>query len=171
MAFFKNLFGGNRSSDKLTFHSGAQFVGAALLIQYFPEDRPFVTDDELHRLTAGFDPKLRNMVQLWIVLYVTLLKMLATNKFGDEFGREVMAAVYGRIAANEDRIPGIDAVGDGIKYWFKEMDAGAKDDSKCPTVVGGQTMPLFYLLGIRHRNDGSQQKPLHVWFSAPPVDL
>src|SRR3954467_7318114 len=23
----------------------------------------------------------------------------------------------------------------------------------------------------RHRNDGSQQKPLHVWFSAPPFDL
>jgi hypothetical protein len=150
LAFFKNLFGGKNEPDKSPFHSGAQYVGAALLIQYFPKDRPLITDDDLRRLTARFDAKLRKSVELWIVLYVTwLLKVLAAHKFGEEFGRDVMAAVYGRIAANEDRVPGIDSIADGIKYWFKEMDDGANDAVKNPTIVAGVTLPFFYLLGIR----------------------
>jgi hypothetical protein len=165
LAFFKKLFGGNSAPEpkpeRSCFHSGAEFVGAVLLIQFFPEDRPLITDAELRRMTADFDAKFRKTVELWIVLYVTwLMKLLAAQKFGDEFARSVMAAVYGRIAANEDRVPGIDAVGDGIKYWFKEMDEGANDAVKKPTIVAGEPLPFFYLMGIRFlaRDTGS---PFH----------
>jgi hypothetical protein len=161
LAFFKNLFGGNRAPEpkpeRSGFHSGAEFVGAALLIQFFPEDRPLITDAELRKMTAGFDPEFRKTVELWIVFYVTwLLKMLAARQFGEDFARSVMAAVYGRIAANEDRLPGIDAIGEGIKYWFKQMDEGANDAVKNPTVVAGEPLPFFYLMGLRFlARDGS----------------
>ena len=140
------------------FHSAAEFVGAALLIQFLPEDRPLITDAELRRMTAGFDAKFRKTVELWIVLYVTwLMKVLAAQKFGDEFARSVMAAVYGRIAANEDRVPGIDSIGETIKYWFKQMDEGANDAVKNPTIVAGEPLPFFYLMGLRFlaRDSGS----------------
>ncbi len=92
------------------------------------------------------------------MLWVTwLVKLHAAEKFGDEFARNVMAAVYGRLAANEDRVPEIENVGEGIKYWFKEMEAGAVDEAENPTVVAGHQIPIYYFIGLRflYRDSGS----------------
>jgi hypothetical protein len=151
MGLFGNLFARKPptvDADTAIWKSGAQFLGAVLLIQFFAEDRPF-SDDELQGLLKGVNPTLRKSTELWTTFYVTwLFLLLAKAKYGEKFGRDVMSEVYGRIATNEDRLPGIDAIADGIKYWFRELDEGAQDAFKNPTVIGGITLPLDYLFAL-----------------------
>src|SRR6266404_7948111 len=51
----------------------------------------------------------------------------------------------------------LEAIGEGIKYWFKEMEEGATDEVENPTVLAGQPIPICYLIGLRFlaRDSGS----------------
>jgi hypothetical protein len=117
MAFFGNLFrrkeptasSGDTWKDT-PWPDGPSFLGAALLLQFIPEDRQVLTDLELANLTAPFAPGMRKLVELWIVVYVTwLMRILVDCKIDDDFSDDMMAAAYGRIATNEDRLPGIES--------------------------------------------------------------
>jgi hypothetical protein len=93
MAFFGNLFrrkeptasSGDTWKDT-PWPDGPSFLGAALLLQFIPEDRQVLTDLELANLTAPFAPGMRKLVELWIVVYVTwLMRILVDCKIDDDF--------------------------------------------------------------------------------------
>jgi hypothetical protein len=152
MGVFGNLFGKEEpaSRDKAGFKDGPSFVGGVLLYQFFPGNRPLLTDQKIATLTHEFDPKLRKLVELWLVIYVTwLLRLLAKSKFDEDYARSMMAEVYGRIGTNEDRLPGIADLAQGIKYWFRELDEGVQHAIKNPMKVGGVDLPVVYMLAIR----------------------
>jgi hypothetical protein len=157
MTFLGNLFGrkeptapsGEVWKDEPS-KDGPSFLGAALLLQFFPEDRPFLTDHELARLTTSFSTGVRKLAELWIVVYVTwLMKLLVNCKLDEDFADEVMAAVYARITTDEDRLPGIELIADGIKYWFKELDDGVREAITNPMTVGGEKLAAVHMLAIR----------------------
>src|SRR3954447_3830448 len=130
MAFFGNLFGRKEPATRVgeVWVDAPSFLGAQLLLQFVPEDRPLLTDQELADLTTPFSTEMRTLAELWIVMYVTwLMRLLVSAKFDEDVSDEMMASVYGRIATNQDRLPGIQSIADGIKYWFKELDEGVRD--------------------------------------------
>jgi hypothetical protein len=168
MAFFGNLFrrkeptasSGDTWKDT-PWPDGPSFLGAALLLQFIPEDRQVLTDLELANLTAPFAPGMRKLVELWIVVYVTwLMRILVDCKIDDDFSDDMMAAAYGRIATNEDRLPGIESIADGIKYWFKELDDGVRDAITNPRKVGGGKLAAVHRLAIRFLTRDSSS-PFH----------
>jgi hypothetical protein len=168
MAFFGNLFGrkeptapnGEAWKDEPS-KDGPSFLGAALLLQFFPEDRPFLTDQELASLTRSFSTGVRKLAELWIVMYVTwLMQLLVNSKLGEDFSDDMMAAVYGRIATDGDRLPGIELIADGIKYWFKELDDGVREAITNPIKVRGEKLAAVHMLAIRFLTRDSSS-PFH----------
>jgi hypothetical protein len=121
-----------------------------LLLQFFPEDRPFLTDQELANLTTSFSTGVRKLAELWIVFYVTwLMQLLVNSKLGEDFSDDMMSAVYRRIATDEDRLPGIELIADGIKYWFKELDDGVREAITNPIKVRGEKLAAVHILAMR----------------------
>jgi hypothetical protein len=126
------------------------FLGAALLLQFIPEERGLLTDQELADLTAPFSPEIRKLAALWIVVYVTwLMRLLVNCKFDEDYADRMMAAVYERIATNETRLPGIESIADGIKYWFRELDDGVRDAIKDPMTARGGKLAAVHALAVR----------------------
>jgi hypothetical protein len=178
MAFFGNLFGRKEptapsgepwkdgtSEDEFSedeaSKDGPSVLGAALLLQFFPEDRPFLTDQELASLTTSFSTGVRKLAELWIVFYVTwLMQLLVNSKLGEDFSDDMMTAVYRRIATDEDRLPGIELIADGIKYWFKELDDGVREAITNPVKVRGEKLAAVHVLAMRFLTRDSSS-PFH----------
>jgi hypothetical protein len=132
------------------FNGGPELVGGLLLYQFFRGNRPLVTDQELESLCRPFARSARNHVEIWLVtVSAWLLKLLAAARYGEDFGRKVMAAVYGRLAANEDRLPEAASLAQGIKYWFKELDDSVQDAMRNPIVIKGETLPISMHFALR----------------------
>jgi hypothetical protein len=151
MAFFGNLFGRKEPATRVgeVWVDAPSFLGAQLLLQFVPEDRPLLTDQELADLTTPFSTEMRTLAELWIVMYVTwLMRLLVSAKFDEDVSDEMMASVYGRIATNQDRLPGIESIADGIKYWFKELDEGVRDAIRSPMQVAGEELAAVHMLAI-----------------------
>ncbi len=135
----------NVHSETSAFHSGPELVGSTLLFQFLSDDGPLVSSNELEGFSAPFDPTMRACVQSWQQLFAAwLLKLLADAKFGPEFGRRAMASAYGRLAANEDRVPEGAGLASSIKYWFNEMDKASQDAAKNPIRVKGELLPISW---------------------------
>jgi hypothetical protein len=152
MAFLANLFGRREAtaSHGGVWKEGPSFLGAALLLQFIPEERALLTDQELADLTTPFSPEMRRLAELWIVVYVTwLMRLLVSCKFDEDYADEMMAAVYERIATNENRLPGIESIADGIRYWFRELDDGVRDAINNPMTAGGGKLAAVHALAIR----------------------
>jgi hypothetical protein len=173
MAFFGNLFGrkeptapsGEAWKDEPAEDEppkdDASVLAAALLLQFFPGDRPFLADQELTSLTTSFSSGMRKLAELWIVFYVTwLMQLLVNSKLGEEFSDEMMTAVYRRIATNEDRLPGIELIADGIKYWFKELDDGVREAITNPIRMRGEKVAAVHMLAMRFLTRDSSS-PFH----------
>ena len=168
MAFFGNLFGRKEPTassggawQDAPWEDGPSFLGAALLLQFIPEDRQLLTDHEIASLTTPFSPEMRKLVELWIVMYVTwLMGLLVKSRCGEDFSDDMMAAAYGRIATNEDRLPGIELIADGIKYWFNELDDGVRDAITNPMRAGGGKLAAVHRLAIRFLTRDSSS-PFH----------
>ncbi|MGO9847001.1 MAG: hypothetical protein ACLPKT_10485 [Methylocella sp.] len=149
MSIFGNLFG-KKLSPKLTsnvdgFKSTAQFLGAILLWQLISNDRILCTEESLTSAAQQIPPQHRNLVKVWENFYVTwLFRVHVKQKFGDDVSRDMMAAVYGRIATNEDRVPGIEIISDAIKYWFKLLDDALEHEMANPAVINDQRLPFAY---------------------------
>lgn len=149
MSVFGNLFG-KKSSPKLTtnvdgFKSTTEFLGGILLWQFISNDRILCTEESLATAAQHVSPQYRKLVHLWENLYVTwLYRVHVKQKFGDDVSRDMMAAVYGRIATNEDRVPGIESISDGIKYWFKQLDETLEQEMANPSVINGASVPFAY---------------------------
>jgi hypothetical protein len=162
MSIFGNLFG-KKPSPKLTsnvdgFKSAAQFLGAILLWQLISNDRILCTEESLTSAAQKILPRHRNLVKVWENFYVTwLFRIHVKQIFGDDVSRDMMAAVYGRVATNEDRIPGIEVISDGIKFWFKQLDDALEQEMDNPGVINGQRVPFAYPAAMNFimRDDGS----------------
>jgi hypothetical protein len=144
LGLIKSLFGrgASASNPERAFNSGPEFVGAVLLYQFFPESRPLVSDDELETLCRPFIEPMRNHVHLWLITYSAwILKIKADAQYGRDFGRAVMAAVYGRLAANEDRVPQGAGLAEWIKLWFKEFENRFQDADENPMDVERRVVP------------------------------
>lgn len=74
-------------------------------------------------------------------------RLAAQQRFGDEFGREMMAAVYRLIAANE--VPGFEPLAQVFKYWFSELDDQLQDATANPSIIDGELVPFACLAGLR----------------------
>jgi hypothetical protein len=151
MAFFGSLFGRKEPSvpSGEVWVDAPSFLGARLLMQFVPEDRPLLTDQELASLTTPFSPEMRTLAELWIVMYVTwLMRLLVSSKLDEDVSDEMMASVYGRIATNQDRLPGIESIADGIKYWFRELDDGVRDAIRHPIKIDGEELAAVHMLAI-----------------------
>ena len=132
-------------SQSPAFHSGPELVGSILLFQFLSDEGPLVSSDELKRFSVPFDVAMRTCVQSWQQLFAAwLLKLLADAKFGQEFGRRVMASAYGRLASNEDRAPEGAGLASSIKYWFNEMDNASQYAAKNPVRVEEQLLPISW---------------------------
>ena len=179
MALFGNLFGRkepaapsgepwkdgpseDETAEDEAAKDGPSVLGGALLLQFFPEDRPFLTDQELASLTTSFSSTgVRKLAELWIVFYVTwLMQLLVNSKLGAEFSDDMMAAVYARITTNEDRLPGIELIADGIKYWFRELDDGVREAITNPIQVRGEKLAAVHMLAMRFLTRDSSS-PFH----------
>jgi len=155
MSFFGKLFGRkpqNESDprvDVTVWKTGPAFVGAVLFSQFMRGDRVLVSDKEVQNIVNKTRAAYRDIVELWVDLYVVwLLRLLSSSVYGGEFARNVMAEAYGRIAANEDRLPGIEAVAEGIKYWFKVLDGAAQQAIKNPVKMKGEEVPPVYFIAL-----------------------
>jgi len=151
MAFFGGLFGRKEpaAASGEAWVDAPSFLGAQMLLQFVPEDRPLLTDQELAGLTAPFSPELRTLAELWIVMYVTwLMRLLVSCKLDEDASDEMMEAVYGRIATNQDRLPGIESIAEGIKYWFKELDDGVRDAIRNPIKLDDKELAPVHILAI-----------------------
>jgi len=155
MSFFGKLFGRkpqNESDprvDVTVWKTGPAFVGAVLFSQFMRGDRVLVSDKEVQNIVNKTRAAYRDIVELWVDLYVVwLLRLLSSSVYGGEFARNVMAEAYGRIAANEDRLPGIEAVAEGMKYWFKVLDDAAQQAIKNPVKMKGEEVPPVYFIAL-----------------------
>jgi hypothetical protein len=147
MIVFGKLFS-KTSSPKLTpnaFKNTAQFLGGILLWQFISDNRILCTEESLVAGTQHVPPRHRTLVNLWENIYVAwLFRGLVKQRFGDEVSRDMMAAVYGRIATNEDRVPGIESIAEALKYWFKQLDDALQHEMTNPTVINGERVPFAY---------------------------
>jgi hypothetical protein len=142
VGIFRRLFGREDVAPQNPFNSGPELVGGLLLYQFFPDSRPLVTDEELKKLCQGFQANMREHVNIWLIMFSAwLLKVLADAKYGQDFGRALMAAVFGRLAANEDRLPEGASLAEGIKFWFKQFDAAVEEAARNPIVINGEVLP------------------------------
>jgi hypothetical protein len=163
MSIFGNLFGKKPSPILKTnvdgFQTAAQFLGGILLWQFISGDDPILCNKEsLVTATQHVSPQHRKLVHLWENFYVTwLFRVHVKQKFGDDMSRDMMAAVYGRIATNEDRVPGIESISDGIKYWFKQLDEALAHAMANPQRINGENVPFVYpaALNFIMRDDAS----------------
>jgi hypothetical protein len=127
------------------FHTGPELVGSSLLFQFVEVDGPLISGADLKRINAKLAPTMQEPVEAWQRMFAAwLLKLLADAEFGEEFGRRVMASVYGRLASNEDRLPRTAELAASIKYWFSEMDKSSQNATKKPVRVQGEVIPLTW---------------------------
>jgi hypothetical protein len=149
MSIFGELFG-KKPSPKLKsnvdgFKSTAQFLGGILLWQFIGDDRILCTEESLTAAAQNVAPQHRKLVHLWENFYVAwLYRVHVKQKFGDDVSRDMMAAVYGRIATNEDRVPGIESIAEAIKYWFKQLDDALQHEMANPSTIKGERVPFAY---------------------------
>jgi len=155
MSFFGKLFGrkpqneSDRGVDVTVWKTGPASVGAVLLSQFTRGDRVLVSDKEVQNIVNKTRAAYRDVVELWVDLYVVwLLRLLSSSVYGKDFARNVMAEAYGRIAANEDRLPGVEAVAEGMKYWFKMLDDAAQQAIKNPVKMKGEEVPVVYFIAL-----------------------
>ncbi|MGC2780593.1 MAG: hypothetical protein WA418_33650 [Bradyrhizobium sp.] len=127
------------------FHTGPELVGSLLLSQFVEETGPLVFDADVGLVNAKFPPEMQIPIKAWQQLFATwLLKLLADAKFGEEFGRRVMASVYGRLAANEDRSPQAAELAGFIKYWYRELDKSSQNATKSPVMIQDEVLPVTW---------------------------
>jgi hypothetical protein len=150
MSILGNLFGRkarpNVASNLSGFKSSAEFLGAILLWQFVSAgERILCTDESLAKAVQHVPQQHRRLVEIWANFYVTwLLRVHVKQKFGDDVTRDMMAAVYGRIGTNEDRVPGIESIADGFKYWFRQLDDTLEYAMANPQKIKGENVPFVY---------------------------
>jgi hypothetical protein len=150
MSIFGNLFGRkappNASSNLGGFKSSAEFLGATLLWQFISAgERILCTDESLSKAIQHVPQRHSRLVEIWANFYVTwLLRVHVKQKFGDDVSRDMMAAVYGRIGTNEDRVSGIESIADGFKFWFRQLDDTLEYAMANPQKINGEDVPFVY---------------------------
>jgi hypothetical protein len=140
------LFG---RAKKQVFPSRHEAFAAFQLAQFMPQYHWEIPAAELDEWTHDAGAEFQNVSQMWFLIYCAWLFRLASiHRFGNDFQKDVMAALRMRLAKhNESEIGPLKELPNLLEFWFQKLDLAAMEAKAKPT-VNGQEAPITFPAAI-----------------------
>src|ERR1700730_6240361 len=118
------MLGGLFGRAKKPFLSRHEAFAAFVLAQFLPQYRWEISEADFSDWTHDAGAEFQSVSQMWFLIYCAWLFRLASiHRYGDNFQKDVMAALRIRLAKhNAAEVGPLENLPNLLEFWFQKLD-------------------------------------------------